>query len=66
MPAIWTKTCTCGRAISHFGSGDIECQYCGQPFNAFGQRLRRDWANNPSASDDSFGDMEGWAQEQYA
>ena len=32
--------CSCGARVELDG-GDVDCQCCGQPFNAFGQKLRR-------------------------
>ena len=40
-------------------SGDVTC-WCGAEYNAFGQRLRDNWRDNPSCWDDEIGDMEGY------
>ncbi|WP_156479235.1 hypothetical protein [Kocuria palustris] len=42
------------------GQADHCCSNCGQWFNAFGQRLRRDAMNNPSMRDEEIGDLEGF------
>lgn len=41
------------------GQGDVGCD-CGAQYNAFGQRLRDDWRENPSNYDSDIGDMEGY------
>lgn len=52
--------CKCGAIITRFrGQGDQQC-WCGQWYNAGGQRLRSGWRNNPSNYDDEIGDMEGY------
>jgi hypothetical protein len=52
--------CDCGKTVNRFrGQGDVSCE-CGQWFNAFGQRLRNDWMNNPSNYDDEISDLEGY------
>ena len=41
--------CSCGARVELDG-GDTECSRCGQPFNAFGQRLRRYDAHDPDCA----------------
>jgi hypothetical protein len=57
----WTKKCDrCGTEIDRwYGMSTVSCG-CGAEYNAFGQRLRDDWAGNPSNWDDEIGDMEGY------
>lgn len=52
-------TCDCG-ALVYARRGDTECPQCDQPYNAFGQRLRRDWADNPSSWDENISDLDGY------
>lgn len=54
----------CGKTVVSDGGYDTECQQCGTPYNAWGQRLRDDWASNPSNWDDEIGDMEGFEMSQ--
>ena len=50
----------CGRTVTRYrGQGDVDCD-CGASYNAFGQRLRDNWRDNPSNYDDEVGDMEGY------
>lgn len=56
--------CSCGAIVSTV-RGDTECTECEQPYNAFGQRLRRDWRSNPSLYSEDIGDLEGY-ELQYA
>jgi len=69
LPSTPTRTwlcIDCGRRIEGYpGQGDVECD-CGAPYNAFGQRLRDDWANNSSNYDDEIGDLEGFEISQLA
>ena len=59
-------TCDCGEQVRRYrGSGDVDCGDCGQPYNAFGQRLRRDWRNNRSNWDEDVSDMYGY-EDSYA
>jgi len=54
----------CGAQVRRYrGQGDVTCDDCGQPYNAFGQRLRRDYRDNPSNYDENIGDMEGYEME---
>ncbi len=56
-----TWTCDCVHSVTqHRGQADHCCSNCGQWFNAFGQRLRRDAMNNPSMHDEEIGDLEGF------
>lgn len=51
----------CGAEVQHYpGQGDVSCTKCDAQYNAFGQRLRDDWRDNPSNYDDEVGDMEGY------
>lgn len=54
-----TWACDCGRTVASSHGADVLCD-CGQWFNAWGQRLRHDWASNPSWDDDEVGDLEGF------
>lgn len=49
----------CGHTVHSYGR-DTYCGNCDAQYNAFGQRLRDDWAGNPSNWDDEIGDMEGY------
>ena len=54
----------CGKMVVRYpGQGDVLCG-CGAWYNAFGQRLRDGWQNNPSNYDDEIGDMEGYEMSQ--
>jgi len=56
-----TWTCDCGQPMARYrGEGDQACPDCGQWFNAGGQRLRSDWAENPSNYDEDISDLEGY------
>lgn len=56
-----TWTCDCGQPMARYrGQTDQSCPECGQWFNAGGQRLRSDWAANPSALDEDVSDMDGF------
>lgn len=44
IPGILRCECKAEVTISHDG---VACPSCGQPYNLFGQRLRRDWQTNP-------------------
>lgn len=51
----------CGTTVERYrGESDVNCPSCGAPHNAGGQRLRDDWAGNPSNWDSEIGDMEGY------
>lgn len=51
----------CKATVTRYrGQSDVSCSDCGQWFNAFGQRLRNDWMNNPSNYDDEISDLEGY------
>jgi len=53
--------CACGAIVSRYrGQGDVSCPECNAQYNAFGQRLRDNWRDNPSVYDDEIGDMEGY------
>ena len=49
----------CKRTVVNYGGRDESCE-CGAQYNAFGQRLRDDWRDNPSNYDDNIGDLEGF------
>lgn len=56
-----TWNCDCGELMARYrGQGDQCCPTCGQWFNACGQRLRSDWAANPSTWDEDVDDLEGF------
>lgn len=51
----------CGTTIERYrGMDDVQCPKCGAPYNSFGQRLRDDYAGNPSAYDEDISDLEGY------
>lgn len=58
----WSKPCErCGTFIERwFGQSDVSCPDCNAQYNAFGQRLRDDWRDNPSTWDDEISDLEGY------
>ena len=56
-------TCDCGCEVRSY-RGDTSCDGCDQPFNAWGQRLRRDYRSNRSMYDDDVSDMDGYEQSQ--
>lgn len=62
----WTASCEkCGADIARYrGQDDICCGRCGAWYNTFGQRLRDDWAGNPSNWDENIGDLEGYELQQ--
>ena len=66
FPTRWWH---CGKCNTHLeryrGGGDVSCD-CGAQYNAFGQRLRDDWHDNPSNSDDEIGDLEGFEISQLS
>lgn len=49
----------CGHDVVSYGR-DTECEQCGQPYNAFGQQLRRGWQDNPSYWDEEVSDLDGY------
>lgn len=50
----------CGDRVDRYrGDTDVACD-CGAWYNSGGQRLRDDWAGNPSNYDDEISDMEGF------
>lgn len=60
-----TWTCPCGQEMARYrGGGDQTCPSCRQWFNAFGQRLRQDWRQNPSNHDEDISDLEGLVRVQ--
>ena len=60
----WTKPCDeCGEDIARYpGEGDISCprEDCFAQYNAFGQKLRSNWASNPSSYDEDISDLDGY------
>lgn len=58
----WSGKCErCNATVECYRwDNDVECRKCGAQYNAFGQRLRDNWRNNPSNYDDDIGDMEGY------
>lgn len=53
--------CDCGKEVrSYRGQANVDCHKCGNCFNTFGQKLRRNWRGNPSNYNDDIGDMEGY------
>lgn len=56
----FTFECPCGAVIQRRrGQAQLHCAECDQEFNAFGQRLRRDWRANPSIDDEDLDDLTG-------
>ena len=47
--------CGCGALVTVDYDG-IECHRCGQPYNLFGQRLRRDWSWSENEASDYRGE----------
>lgn len=59
-PTRWWHCSRCDAHLERYrGTGDTSCA-CGAQYNAFGQRLRDDWAENPSNTDDDISDLEGF------
>lgn len=56
----WRMKCECGAIVEHYRGGREPACRCGASYNTFGQRLRDDWAGNPSNWDDEIGDLEGF------
>ena len=57
----WTLRCSCGATVTRYrGMRDVVCGGCGATYNAGGQRLRDDYAANPSNWDEEIGDLEGF------
>lgn len=55
----------CGTEVHRYrGQGDVSCRKCNAQYNAFGQRLRDDWAGNASNWDDDVSDMDGFEDQQ--
>lgn len=55
----------CGATVERWpGESDVWCASCDTPYNAFGQRLRDDWAGNPSNYDDDISDLDGFEMQQ--
>jgi len=55
------KCANCGTTVYPPGHGqDVDCDRCGQWYNASAQMLRDDWQSNPSNYDSEIGDMEGF------
>lgn len=53
----------CDREVQRYrGMSEVQCS-CGAWFNACGQRIRDDWAGNPSRRDDEIGDLEGYERQ---
>lgn len=62
-----TWTCPCGQAMARFqGQGDQSCSNCDQEFNAGGQRLRSNWRDNVSTSDEEVSDLQGYELAEIA
>jgi hypothetical protein len=50
----------CGAEVRRYrGQADVDCAQCGASYNAFGQRLKDNWRDNPSNYDSEIGDVEG-------
>lgn len=64
----WKKPCAvCGADVERYrGEGDVSCCVCGAQYNAGGQRLRDDWAGNPSAWSIEIEDLEGYELQMLA
>ena len=56
----------CGQTVERYrGEGDVSCD-CGAQYNASGQRLRDNWRDNRSWSDEDIDDMEGYERSMLA
>jgi hypothetical protein len=56
-----TWKCGCGATVERWrGQGDVSCDRCGAWYNAGGQRLRDDWADNPSWKYGDVDDLTGY------
>ncbi|MCA0296967.1 MAG: hypothetical protein LCH96_16975 [Actinobacteria bacterium] len=62
-PTRWWHCGRCGAHLVRYrGQGDQTCG-CGAWYNAFGQRLRDDWTDNPAWGDSDLDDLEGFEQQ---
>lgn len=50
----------CGAEVSSWRGRDTACEQCNAQYNGSGQRLRSDWRENPSSSDEDTGDLQGY------
>jgi predicted ATP-dependent serine protease len=51
----------CATTVTRYrGQNDLQCPKCGAWYNGSGQRLRDDWADNPSNYDENISDLEGF------
>lgn len=65
-PTRWWH-CECGAHLERWrGRGDQSCPDCSAWYNACGQRLRDDWADNPAWRDDEVDDLTGFELSQLA
>lgn len=56
----WWHCANCDRHMDRYrGQGDQNCD-CGAEYNAFGQKLRSNWRDNPSVYDEDVDDITGF------
>lgn len=56
-----TPGCEASIIVTRYGPpNDLSCRLCDAEYNAFGQRLRDNWRDNPSNWDESVSDMDGY------
>lgn len=62
----WAKDCArCGTTVERWRwQDDVSCSICGAWYNAFGQQLRDDWADNEAWRSDDVDDLEGFERQQ--
>lgn len=66
-PTHWWHCQDCNTHIDRYrGEGEQACPGCGAQYNAFGQRLRDNWRDNPSLYDDDIDDLEGYERSELA
>ncbi len=59
-PTRWWHCTRCNRHLNRYrGMGDTSCR-CGANYNAFGQRLRDNWQDNPAWAEDEIDDLQGF------
>lgn len=49
----------CKATVSSFSGRDTTCPNCGAQYNGSGQRLRDNWADNPSVRNSDISDLDG-------
>lgn len=64
VPTTWWDCQDCGTHLERYRGGrEVSCHQCGAQYNASGQRLRDDWADNPAWRDDDLDDLAGYELE---